>query len=333
MIFYDIKRKTGEIFFSEEPDWYWGLSRTSFFVIIIHYVSYKNFFIAHFHPYYPLPLFKYLRIPDPAFVQNWVEQFLPRDMPLSFLFLFLKTVVVISLFFCIMGLFQKFFTVLALISFFLFHGWFYGYIRTADDPYVYHSASIVCFILLVCLFSPFNRWTVLFWIKRILKKSGFGKTTVKEVGSSKYYPACPRLLIILTIAITFFSSFYCKFNTSGFQWINGYTLQAILLKRSVVHLLPNGYWLAQQNFYLLCFLIIGLYVFQSLALVWFLLRKTLLLYAIIGSIFHIFLLLFMGIWFVPFQYFYVVFIPEIVEFVQMRLKKFNKTKKLQTELV
>ena len=159
-----------------------------------------------------------------------LEQFLQIDISLSFLFLFLKAVLIVSLIFCIIGVFQKFFISLSLISFFLFQGWLYGYIRTANDPYVYHSANIVCFILLVWLFSPFNRWTAIFWIKKVLKIFGFGKVTAKEVNIRNHYPVWPRLLIILTIAIAFFGSFYCKFDSSGFKWINGYTLQGYLLE-------------------------------------------------------------------------------------------------------
>ena len=168
MTFYNIKNKISEIFFHEEPDWYWGLFQILFFVIIIGYTFNKNLSIIDYHLYFPLPLFDFFHIPAPLSVKVLIEQFLKTDVSLSFLFLFLKTILVVSLILCITGIFQKFFIAFSLVSFFLFQGWLYGYIRTADNPYVYHCANIACFVFLVCLFSPAcNRWTVLFWIKKI----------------------------------------------------------------------------------------------------------------------------------------------------------------------
>ena len=327
MIFYNIKKKISEIFFSEEPDWYWGLFCILFPVITIDYILYKDLSIISYRPYFPLPLFKFFHIPDPALLEVFLEQFLQIDTSLFFLFLFLKVVLIFSLIFCVIGVFQKFFIALSLISFFLFQGWLYGYFRTADDPYVYHSANIVCFILLVWLFSPFNRWTAIFWIKKVLKRIKSGKDNNERKNNIKnHYPVWPRLLIILTIAIAFFGSFYCKFDKSGFQWINGYTLQGFLLHQSARNFfLTKGYWLSQQSFYVIWFLNIGVYVFQFTAPVGFLFKKTRLFYAFVGTVFHICIVLFFGFWFTPFQYFYVVFIPEIMEFVQMLSKKFRKS--------
>ena len=314
MIFYNITRKINDIFFKTEPDWYWGLFCLLFSCIMIDYTLHKN--IAHIYHslYYPLPLFEFFHIPDPIPMKTALEKFFNSSLALSTLFVALKISFAVSLILSLIGVFQKFFIFLSFITFFLFQGWLYGYIRTEHDPYVYHSANIVCFIFCVWLFAPScPRWTLLFWIKYFLNfKSSYKKTN---------YPSWPRLLVILTIAITFFSSFYCKFDTSGFQWINGYTLQGRLLESHALHYVPKAYWLAQQNFYLIWFLNIGVYLFQSTAPIGYLLKSTRLIYAAIGTVFHIFIIHFFGFWFVPFQYIYVVFIPEIVQFFQMLYKK------------
>ena len=186
------------------------------------------------------------------------------NIPLSFLFLFLKTILVISLIFCIMGISQKFFCALSLVSFFLFQGWLYG-VYFEQQMILMCLTTPILFVLFssVCLFSPIcNRWTVLFWIKKI----GSGNKVKNKENVKNYYPVWPRLLVILTIALTLFGSFSCKFDTSGFQWINGYTLQGYLLMNSARRFsLTKGYWLAQQNFYLIWFLNIGVYIFQSTA--------------------------------------------------------------------
>ena len=317
MIFYNIKRKTNEIFFSKEPDWYWGLFCILFSVIIIDYTLMKKLSVTYHHLYYPLPLFEFFHIPDPLLAKAIIEKSLHLTLPLSSLFFSLKIFFIVSLICSLLGAFQRFFVSLSLISFFLFQGWLYGYIRTATDPYVYHSANIVCFIFLVWLFSPpCKRWTALFWLKRFFRRN---KNT-KEVSITNY-PVWPRLLVILTIGIVFFSSFYCKFDTSGFKWINGYTLQGRLLEAYALHFTSRAYWLAQQNFYLIWFLNIGVWVFQFTAPVGYLLKRTRLLYAFVGTIFHIFIILFFGFWFVPFQYCYIVFIPEAVQFFKMLYKK------------
>ena len=44
MIFYKIKSKISDVFFSEEPDWHWGAFQILFFVITIDYILNKNFF-------------------------------------------------------------------------------------------------------------------------------------------------------------------------------------------------------------------------------------------------------------------------------------------------
>ena len=76
-------------------------------------------------------------------------------------------------------------------------------------------------------------------------------------------------------------------------------------------------------------------MFFNLQLLWvFFLKKQGCSMLLLELYFIYAIVLFFGFWFTPFQYFYVVFIPEIMEFFQkMRLRKFNKTVKLQTKSV
>ena len=302
--------KINQAFFSEEPSWYWGLFVLLFSLITMRYVSNKDISIIHSHIYHALPLFDFFHIPNPYKAKNFLESFLPFSISLEAFFNSLKLVFIISLIFSFLGLFQKFFILLSLIGFFLFHGYFYGYIRTADDPKVYHSANIVCFILLIWLMAPKNSlWTAFFWIRNFFK---IGKNW--KIKYYFTYPKWPRLLVILTIGLAYFGSFYCKFMTSGFQWINGYTLQSVLLKAQHIKPLSYGGWLAEQNFYLIWFLNISVWLFQSTAFIGMFIKKTRLIYAVMGIVFHVGVLLFMGILFVPFHYFYVVFVPEFYLF-------------------
>ena len=101
--------------------------------------------------------------------------------------------------------------------------------------------------------------------------------------------------------------------TSGLQWINGHTLQSYLLYQSQIEPLSHGYWLATQNFYLIWFLNIGVWVFESTAPIGFLLKKTRLLYGIMAISFHTCIQFFFGFSFPPFQYFFVILIPELIE--------------------
>lgn len=324
--------KIDQAFFSEEPDWYWGLFVLLFSLISTIYVYNKNISIVHSHVYHALPLFDFFHIPNPYKLVELIGSFFPVSFSIESFFYFLKIIFVSSLLLCFIGYFQRLFIFTALNSFFLFHGYFYGYIRTVDDPRVYHSANIVWFILLIWLMAPVNfRWTALFWIKKALKK--FKMKTVQNalnektdkacVLPSSFFPKWPRLLVILTIGLAYFGSFYCKFDKSGFQWINGHNLQSILLSATILRPLSYAQWLVSQNFYLLWFLSIGVWFFQSTAFMGFLFKKTRLIYAFMGLGFHISVFLFMGVKFTPFYYFYVIFISELIKFF-LDVKKYFK---------
>ena len=321
-----VKKIGGELFFSKEPHWHYGLFCVFHAYITCHHIIRTKLSIIHTNPYYSLPLFEFFNIPDPAtavgLLNNFLEStFLAQSVislsPDGF-FNALKIILIFCLLFSMSGLFfQRFFTACSLIFFFLFQGWLYGFVRSADDPYVYHSANIIWFILLIQLTAPSNPlWTAGFWIKRLRRNA------VHPPPSPRYYPVYPRLLVILTIGITFFGSFWCKLNTSGFQWINGHTLQAYLLEASVERPLSHGYFLASQNFYLIWLLNISVWVFQSTAWVGFLFPKTRLFYGAMALSFHIGIFLFLGINFTPFYFYYVILIPELYQFFRkMRARR------------
>ncbi len=321
MISHNIKRRVNIFFSSTEPDWFWGIFCILFSVITICYLN-RDISIIHYTSYFSLPLFDFFRIPSP---QTFIEHFLPFSISLTGLFSALKFLLILSLILSLFGVFQRFFIILSFMSFFLFEGWISGYSKTVMSQYeTYPATNIIFFILLVWLFAPLcKRWTILFWLKKIYKTFLFKEKQI-EITDTINYPIWPRLLVILTIGIVYFGSFYCKLDTSGFQWINGYTLQGWLLQNTVYNnsiLNSNGYWLAQKSFYLIWFLNIVVYFFQFTAPVGFLLKETRFLYIAIGAAFHIGVFLFFGFWFKPFQYYYVVFFPEIVQFFQ-RIKSF-----------
>ncbi len=312
MIFHNLKKKLNRVFFSQEPDWCWGGFCILFVIVTIYYVLNRGVSLIQYTLYYPLPLFDFFHIPSP---QTFIEHFLSFSISLTNLFSTLKFLLIFSLTLSLFGVFQRFFIALSLAKFFLFQGWLGGYIRMVDDPYVYPGTNIIFFILLVWLFAPpCKRWTILSLLKQILK-SQFKEKQIK-ITDTINYPIWPRLLVILTIGIAYFGSFYCKLDTSGFQWVNGYTLQGWLLY-SIIYPDYNGYWLAQQNFYLIWFLNITVWIFQSTAPVGFLLKETRFLYIAIGVAFHIGVFLFLGFWFKPFQYYYIVFFPEGMWFLKI----------------
>ena len=261
-LFVSALKKTGaELFFSKEPHWHQGLFYVLFTLITCRHIIKENLSVIHTNPYYSLPLFGFFKIPDPTATAGLLNDFFSISLSSQDFFIALKIILIFCLLLAGAGLFfQRFWTACSLIFFFLFQGWLYGFIRrSADDPYVYHSANIIFFILLIQLTAPSNPvWTMGFWIKRAFLKKD-------NVLSPRYYPVYPRLLAILTIGITFFGSFWCKLDTSGFQWIDGHTLQAYLLEASVEKPLSYGSWLAGQNFYLIWFLNISVWVFQSTA--------------------------------------------------------------------
>lgn len=312
---------------SPEPDWYWGLFGVLFSLITMRYVYNKDISRIYSQIYYALPLFEFFHIPDPWIAKDMIEQYLSITFSLTDFFNLLRVVVIGSLFFSALGLFfQRFFIALSLISFFLFQGYLYGFVRTEDDPYVYHSANIVVFILLIWFLSPTNpRWKSCFWIKRHWQKGE------KQVRDCSVYPQWPRLLIILTMGISYFGSFYCKFVTSGFQWINGHTLQHYLLLQSQTNPLSHGYWLATQSFFIIRFLNIGIWVFQSTAPIGFFMKKTRLLYGVMGALFHSGVFIFFGFPFIPFQWFFVILIPEATQFL-FKIKSLISIEKFRIQI-
>ena len=314
--------KFNSLFFSEKPDYFWGLFCVFFSLITINYIMNKSLGMVESNPYYPLPLFEFFRIPSPSAAIDFLsESFGLFLFPRSF-FELMKLIVCGALALSALGLiFQRFFIGLSLASFFLYQGWLYGFIRSKDDSYVYHSLNIVVFILLIWMLAPSNsRWKAGFWIGRILKKA---RKAPPLKTAQNTYPAWPRLLIITSMATSYFGSFYSKLSTSGFHWIDGHTLQSYLLIADIIHPLSYGGWLASQNFYLIWALNISVWIFQSTAPFGFLHPKTRLLYALIGIKFHLSVFLFLGFPFIPFQWYYVIFLPELFQFFQNLLQKIN----------
>ena len=158
MIFYKIKRTINDIFFSKEPDWYWGLFCLLFSYIMIDYTLNKNVSHIYHSIYYPLPLFEFFHIPDPLPMKMMVEKFLNISLSLSVLFFALKIIFLISLILSILGVFQKIFIFLSFITFFLFkQGWLYGY---KASPYpntqtLFAQNMILMFITVQTLFVIF----------------------------------------------------------------------------------------------------------------------------------------------------------------------------------
>ena len=307
------------LFAVREPDWHWGLFYALFSLITCHTLIKENFPNVHTRPYYSLPLFEFFKIPDPLTAVSLLNKTFSLSLSAEEFFNFLRVILICFLLLSAVGLFfQRFFTACALVFFFLFQGWLYGFVRTADDPYVWHSMNIIFFILLIQLTAPSNpRWTAKFWIKYILFR---GREGVSNTPPLPFFPVTPRLLVILTMATAYFGSFYCKLDTSGFHWIDGHTLQAYLLEASMEAPLSYAGWLAGQNFYLIWLLNISIWAFQSTAPLGFLFPKTRLLYGIMGVMFHIGVFLFLGIKFRPFSLYYVIFIPELWIFLQRKFQ-------------
>ncbi len=316
-------------FFAEEPDSRWGFFCAAFSLITIEYLLNKPLGLVETNPYYSLPLFELFGLPPPHAAKDFLSELFGLELPsLRSFFERMRLIVCGAMALAALGLaFQKFFIALSLVSFFLYQGWIYGFIRSEDNPYVYHSLNIVCFILLVWLIAPsIPRWRASFWmgkLYRMLKKSRRPRLSAPAAASrflplsgSRCCPAWPRLLIIFSISAAYFGSFYCKLAESGFRWIDGHTLQAYLLTAGIAYPLSYGGWLAQQNFYLIWALNIGIWVFQSTAPLGFLHPKTRLLYAFAGAGFHLSVFLFLGFPFIPFQWYYVIFLPEVFQFAQ-----------------
>lgn len=95
-----------------------------------------------------------------------------------------------------------------------------GLERPAYSNYVYHSRNLVIYVLFIFVLAAFANASRFKW---------------------------PVTAVKLTIAAFYFGSAYTKLVDTGFQWINGYTLQGILYTSHILNPRPQTLWLANQH--------------------------------------------------------------------------------------
>ena len=107
----------------------------------------------------------------------------------------------------------------------------------------HHAGAIFCIFLLLFAFSPSGR---VLSVDALLRRM---RSTEKDSRGTKTAEAAiwPLKFIFVLLAMTYFSAGLAKVMYGGLEWMNGYTLQQILLAAAVQREIPMGIWLAQQH--------------------------------------------------------------------------------------
>jgi uncharacterized membrane protein YphA (DoxX/SURF4 family) len=148
----------------------------------------------------------------------------------------------------------------------------------------HHAEAILCIFLLLLAFSPSGKRLSIDSLLRGLRTSQ-RHTSSNEVVA--YDTAMwPLILIQVLLAYAYFSTGIAKLLYSGFEWMNGYTLQRYMLANAMNFDLPLGVWLAQQH--VLCVMLsITTILFEVFFFVILFFRKLSVFFLIGGVLLHV----------------------------------------------
>lgn len=262
----------------QEPGWKLGLFRSMFCIFCI--LQLDDYVDVASKLYYPLPLIDLFGIPP----LNTNELSLVR------------TALVASLLSAALGLFTRASLSLSTILFFVYQGVLLSYSRSPHSTYVSHATNIHFFTLFVLSVAP-----------------GVENFSLRDRFSfSNQAPRWPRDLIIATLGLVYFGSAYCKWVESGYQWMNGYNLQAILLKKYLLNDFERTLFLANQ-FSLVWALNIFTLIFETLFIFGVFVPRWRWLFIVGGLSFHLGAFLFLQIYYLStFCIVYLVFLPDLL---------------------
>ena len=174
--------------------------------VLIHLILNQNYVLA---PYIqatnPISIFELLSIGKWSQTTNWILYYL----------------LIFSLFLSFLGLKTRLFLSFSTVLYFFFMGNYLGIAKSPHSTSVWHNHNMVFMLLLVMATLP-----SVGNIKFTLKGLSF-KPTIR---SKKW----EEVLILLTICSAYFGAGYCKLAVSGLTWMNGYTLQAFMLKKYMI---------------------------------------------------------------------------------------------------
>lgn len=212
----------------------------------------------HFNP---IPLFEVLQISRPT----------PEVFAMYYMLLL---VVLVGL---VQGHKGRVSALLASVFFFFVAGVGLSLNKPIGTNYVYHSKNVIAlFLFAMCLFpEPL----LLSWKK------------------AKEFPTMPRwplVLLQLILAAAYFGAGYCKLTTSGWEWMNGYTLQAYLYNVYLATDWEPARLLADQ--FVVCWLVSWiLFLVEITFPVIVFSRKLFVGYSFVAILFHSGIYYFMGI--------------------------------------
>jgi hypothetical protein len=153
---------------------------------------------------------------------------------------------------------------------------------------IHHPSALFGIFLMLLVFAPCGRH---FSIDALIR--GRRETGVDRSDGTVDTAVWPIRLIHVLLAITYFTTGLVKIVYGGLQWMNGYTLQYIMLADGLRRDLPLGIWLSQQ--YTLCLLLSIYTVFFELFFFVSVIAPRTASYFLVGGIFfHIGLYVFSG---------------------------------------
>ena len=189
--------------------------------------------LAFTFPYYADMHREFFYSPTPLF-RSIVSEAPPR-----LLFLSLGWVLLMALLTAALGVATRVSLAIAACSYFFFFGLQLGYTKPVDTGYVHHVKNLGVFILAILVVAPgVNRFTIFSLIRpRGARPPG------------RKLPPWPKILIIASLGAAYFGAGFTKIMKDPL-WVDGHTVQAILLKQHLQHDLNLGLPIAEWH--LLC---------------------------------------------------------------------------------
>jgi hypothetical protein len=127
---------------------------------------------------------------------------------------------------------------LSAILFFLVRGQLLSLTKSPDSNYVYHSQNLVIFVLIILALdsnmgrdSLITRWTRMFIHERSQSISGHSLN-----------------LVVISMGLVFFGASYVRLTTSGFGWMDGFTLKSFLMLSYFSDGVILAYKIAQHHY-------------------------------------------------------------------------------------
>ena len=171
---------------------------------------------------------------------------------------------------------------------------------------MHHPEAVMMIALLALSLSPCGRM----WSIDAVGGKGFNIWVDSRAADDKRSPfaAWPILLIQIFFALMYLSAVLSKHYYSGFEWANGFTLQAVLIQDGMRHNSPLALWLSQFHYFIWGLQIVVMTFQATFWLVIFFPRLRW-VYLPLGLAFHLGIELAIKATFLHWIFLYVVFVP------------------------